>query len=161
MLKAKGWIFCTGLVWFVIGFYLLSKGINLVVYSLEATHSPFLSFFSQFSRRKEEAILMLVSLALLLGYIKGRFVLMKAVKRVVFRIRSLTPPIKVKEVYTKGYFILFISMMFLGISVRFLPITSDVRGFIDLTVGAALMNAALLYFRFTFAYRKIEESDQR
>jgi len=161
MLKAKGWIFFTGLIWFIIGFYLLSKGINLVVYSIQASHSPFLSFFSQFSRRQEESILMLVSLALLLGYIKGRFVLMKSVKRVVSRILSLTPPIKVKQVYTKGYFILLLSMMFLGLSVRFLPIASDVRGFIDLTIGAALMNGALLYFRFTLAYKKIEKSDQR
>ena len=51
-------------------------------------------------------------------------------------------------------------MVFLGISMRFLPLAQDIRGFVDLTIGAALMNGALLYFRFGFACRKIDQGNQ-
>jgi hypothetical protein len=38
-------------------------------------------------------------------------------------------------------------MMMLGMIFRYLPIPIDVRGFIDLAIGSALMNGAMLYFR--------------
>jgi uncharacterized protein YneF (UPF0154 family) len=157
MAKATTWIFLSGLIWTLVGFFLLSKGLTLVVYSLQADYTPFLAYFSSKVSSKESAVLLLICLALFIGYIKGRFILLKTVKRVVKRILSLTPPIKIKEVYSRSYLILLLSMTFIGVSVKFLPIAQDIRGFIDLIIGAALLNGSLLYYRFALACRKVEQ----
>lgn len=160
MNRVISWIVVSGLIWFVIGFFLLSKGINLSVYSLTASYSPFLSFLSNFTKSPEQSVLLLISLALLLGYIKGRFVLLKTVKRVVSRILSLQEPVKATQVYSKNYLFLIFFMVLIGFSIRYLPVAQDIRGFIDLTIGSALMNGALLYFRFAYAFRKINQENQ-
>jgi len=160
MKRVISWIVLSGVTWFVIGFFLLSKGINLSVYSLSASSSPIISFLSHFTKTPEQSVLLLISLALFLGYIKGRFVLLKTVKKVVSRILSLEEPIKVSQVYSKNYLILLFSMIALGVTIRYLPIAQDIRGFVDLTIGAALMNGALLYFRFAFACKKINQEKQ-
>lgn len=157
MIKAPTWIFLSGLIWSIVGFYLLSKGLTLVVYSLQADYTPFLAYFSSKVQTEETAILLMISIALFIGYIKGRFVLLKMVKRVVERILTLTPPIKIKELYSKSYLALLFTMVFIGISVKFLPISQDISGFIDLIIGAALLNGSLLYYRFAFACRKLEQ----
>jgi hypothetical protein len=38
-------------------------------------------------------------------------------------------------------------MMALGLVFRFLPIPIDLRGLIDVAIGSALINGAMLYFR--------------
>jgi hypothetical protein len=38
------------------------------------------------------------------------------------------------------------AMVGLGVTLRFLPIPVDLRGFIDTAVGSALVNGAMLYF---------------
>lgn len=157
MKKATSWIFISGLFWLVVGFVLLSKGITLLVYSLNSVSTPFLCLFSPLASSQESAVLILISLGLFFGYIKGRFVLLRTVKRVVERILSLAPPIKLKEVYTKNYLLLLLGMILLGISIRFMPISQDIKGFMYLTIGSALINGALLYFRFAFACRKAEK----
>lgn len=157
MKKAATWIFLSGLIWFVGGFILLSKGVTLLVYSLRSHPTPFLALFSSLTPTQETTVLLVIFLALIMGYVKGRFVLLRTVKRVVERILSLTPPIKVKEIYSRNYIFLLLGMLFLGFTIRFIPIPQDIKGFVDLTIGSALMNGALLYFRFAFACRKVEK----
>ena len=155
--KAITWIFLSGLIWTIAGFFLLSKGLTLVVYSLQGDHTPFLTYLSSKVASRESAVLLLVSLALFIGYIKGRFVLLKTVKRVVERILSLTPPIKTREVYSTSYFLLLLSMICIGISVRFLPVAQDISGFIGIILGAALLNGSLLYYRFALTCKKVQQ----
>lgn len=119
----KKWIAISGFLWLFIGTFLLYKGLHLVPDSLY------------------------LGVGLVIGFIKGRFVLAKTVSRVVSRIASLPLPIRFSDAYSRSYWILIGSMVVLGMSFKFLPISAELRGVIDVAVGFALMNGALLYFR--------------
>lgn len=142
----KSWIVVTGFLWALIGCTLLYKGLHFI--SLAALTSPaFLSWFGE----GERGATTLVGLGLVVGFIKGRFVLSKTVRRVTGRILSLPLPIRFNQVYGLPYLILIASMVFLGFCLRFVPI--DIRGFVDVAVGSALLNGAMLYFRAARAIR--------
>src|SRR5277367_1107621 len=98
---SKFWIAFSGVLWFGIGVFLLLLGVKLVVYSSVkgSLHSPLFDMF----KSKEQASLLFVTFGLLLGFVKGRFVLRKTVSRVVNRIRSLKAPIRFFDVYSWGY----------------------------------------------------------
>lgn len=155
-----------GLTWFAIGFFLLYMGIHLI---LSTVQNPFLlldhgrfSIIATFSSRTQDlqqTAIVIVSCCLFLGYLKGRFVLSKSVKRQVTRISLLPNPTSLNKIYSPGYYLLIASMMGLGMVLRFLPIGIDTRGAIDLTIGAALINGALLYFRYaTTKYHNLQQN---
>ncbi|HEY5259365.1 MAG TPA: hypothetical protein VIJ46_01875 [Rhabdochlamydiaceae bacterium] len=128
----KTFITLSGLVWLVVGIFLLMKGLSLITTGYVDG---------------DQTALLLISLGLAIGFVKGRFVLRKTVKRVVDRINSLPLPIQVSQVYSKGYYFLIGGMILLGMSMRWLPIPVAVRGTVDVAIGFALMNGAILYFR--------------
>ena len=113
-----------------------------------------IGFINSFVGKPEEAALILICFALFLGIIKGRFALKRTVNRVVTRIRTLPSPFPIKSLYTRGYLILLGSMVLFGMVFKFLPLPLDVKGFIDFTIGAALINGGMLYFREAFASSK-------
>ena len=137
-MKHRGWIAFSGFVWFAIGAMLLYKGLHLI----------------SFGQTAEKNATLLIAVGLLVGFIKGRFVLAKTVRRVVLRICSLSLPIRYKDVYTPSYYFLILGMMGLGILFRFLPIPIDIKGSVDVAIGSALINGAMLYFRAARAYDK-------
>lgn len=139
-MKHRGWIIFSGLLWLAIGSRLLYKGLQ------------FLSVAP-----KEKATLLLI-IGLLIGFFKGRFVLVKSIRKTVLRIVSLPLPIRVSNVYVPSYYILILGMMGLGIALRFLPLSSEIRGMIDVAIGSALLNGALLYFRYAKSYGKSSPS---
>ncbi len=127
-MKKKTAIFLSGAVWAVVGVWLLYKGLRLLSLSVD-----------------REAGSWWMAGGLLVGFIKGRFVLAKTVKRIAGRIDSLSEPIQLKTLYPKSYWLLLGSMSLLGFVLQFFPI--DWRAFIDVAVGSALINGAMLYFR--------------
>jgi hypothetical protein len=129
-MKHRGWIAFSGFLWFAIGGSLLYKGLKFI--SLGPS---------------QEMGTMLIALGLAIGFLKGRFVLSKTVARVSSRIASLPLPIRFKDAFSKSYWILIGCMMALGMLFRFLPISVEVRGVIDVAIGSALINGAMLYFR--------------
>lgn len=145
-MKQRGWILSSGATWFIIGIFLMYKGLRFVA---EAQMDPeSLSFrWNHSIGSANQASNWIIFFALIVGFAKGRFVFVKTVNRVVSRIRSLSLPIRFSQVYTKSYWILIGSMMMLGMLFRFLPIPIDIRGFVDVAIGSALMNGAMLYFR--------------
>jgi len=150
----KTLIFIAGFVWLAIGIGLLSLGIHFV---LETVRNPalaqiigcfsFTSFLSRFVPDRMQAIMLGIVLALMLGYIKGRLVLAKTVARQIKRIASLPNPASLKYLYSKSYYLLIASMIFLGMMMRYFPITLDTRGAIDIAIGSALINGATLFYR--------------
>jgi hypothetical protein len=74
--------------------------------------------------------------------------LAKTVKRTVNRITSFSEPIGLNQIYTKGYFLLIAAMMILASLMRVFRLPLDIRGTIDIAIGSALMNGALIYFRY-------------
>lgn len=145
-MKHRAWVVCSGFIWFAIGVSLIYKGLHFI--SVAAFQTDSLCFKMQgLFGSPQHAATGLIAAALLIGFLKGRFVLTKTVERVVTRIASLKLPIRFSEVYSKSYWILILSMVGIGISFRFLPISLDLRGVVDLAIGSALVNGSMLYFR--------------
>ncbi|MDE3046378.1 MAG: hypothetical protein KGJ02_07025 [Verrucomicrobiota bacterium] len=124
----KKWIYFSGLIWALAGFSLLYKGLSILGKQVDPNTASWW-----------------MAAGLLVGFIKGRFVLAKTVRRMCQRIASLAVPISVKDVYPKSYWILLGSMMLLGFALRLVPL--EWRGFIDVAVGSALLHGALLYVK--------------
>ena len=131
MFTHKTWILISGVLWGVVGCLLLYKGLQLLSEGVDLASSNRVSW--------------LVGVALLVGFVKGRFVLSKTVRRISLRLAEMQGPIRFVDAYPKSYWILLASMMALGFLLRLVPI--EVRGFIDVAVGSALLNGAMLYFR--------------
>lgn len=152
-MKYRGWIAFSGMIWFAIGAMLLFKGVKFIHLGTIQTNSLCHSYGPMFGSN-ERAATVLIAIGLFVGFLKGRFVLVKTVRRVVLRIVSLPLPIRFKDVYTSSYYLLIAGMMGLGMLFRFMPISVDFRGVIDVAIGSALINGAMLYFRAARSYDK-------
>lgn len=141
-MSGRKWMVVSGLSWLVIGTYLMVKGLKWVTLSMLQPETPrLLKWFVGFAGSLQQGALVLICCALLIGFIKGRMVLSKTVNRVVSLLRAGEGP------YDRKYYVIIGSMMGLGLLFRFLPIGYDIRGAIDVTIGSALINGAMLYFR--------------
>lgn len=147
----KGWMICSGLVWMMVGLWLLFKGIVLIAEGALGSH-PEISLSFRYFASAQQGAAVLVALGLFIGFIKGRFVLSKTVRRVCLRISELSLPIRIKQVYAPSYLLLLTSMMLLGMVVRFIPIALDLKGAIDVAIGSALLNGSMLYWRAARSY---------
>ncbi len=148
-MQHKNWIRISGLMWSLIGGFLLYKGIHLMELAIfgPQAHASLSHRLGSYVGGDEKGATAIIALSLLVGFIKGRFVLSKTVHRVCNRIASLSLPISFSQVYSPVYFLLIGSMILLGVGMRFAPIPIDLRGAIDIAVGSALINGSLLYFR--------------
>jgi hypothetical protein len=127
-MSKRAWISVSGLIWAMAGLMLLYKGLHIL------GELP-----------SQEVATWWVAVALLVGFIKGRFILSRTVNRITSHIVALPEPIHFLEVYPKSYWILLSSMIGISVLIRMTP--ADVHGFIDVAVGSALLNGSLLYFR--------------
>ncbi|MCI5052884.1 MAG: hypothetical protein MRY21_07110 [Simkaniaceae bacterium] len=134
----------SGSIWLSIGIMLLSKGLKLAVGMPMAT-GPLMDFLVSFSPAVENRALLIVCFGLFIGYVKGRYVLKKTVKQVTDHILTLPLPLDVKRLYKPRFFIIIGAMVVLGQLMRFVP--NDIRGLVDIAVGSALINGAMLYYR--------------
>jgi hypothetical protein len=152
-LSKRAWITISGMIWFIVGIGLLTLGLNFIVFKAQVETQETTSLIAKIAPMaggREKAAMTLIVIGLILGFIKGRFVLIKTVRRVVERILALPLPIKISEVYSKNYLMLIGSMILLGLSMKWLGFPSEVRGLIDVAIGSALMNGAVAYFRLAF-----------
>lgn len=152
-------IVISGFVWFAIGFYLLQLGLNLLLGNLSqdivlGQSYPFVAIISNFLGNAENATIFLLVVALFIGYLKGRHVLGKSAKRGVERIQTLPNPASLASIYSAKYYVLLAVMIGLGISIKYLGLSNDVRGFIDAIIGSALINGAMVYFRLAVGLKK-------
>lgn len=149
-------IFLSGLLWLIVGCFLLPLGLNFVVSAILKENAlishPILSFIAPYVGGLEQAALVWISIALLLGVLKGRTVFAKSVRRGVDRILSFPNPTQLKNIYSPSYYLLLGAMILIGVLMRYTPV--DVRGGVDIAVGSALINGSLLYFRQAWLARK-------
>lgn len=135
-----GWIVLSGAVWLLVGGFLLSMGLYLLIL--------------QPSLQSRELTMLLVSLGLVLGFMKGRFILSKTAQKAVKKVLLIAEPISFFQVYPPIYLGLIASMMLLGIGLKWLEIASHIRGIIDTAVGFALINASIIYFQSAYVLKK-------
>jgi len=150
-------IVLSGVIWLVIGVFLMSMGLNFIVQSilqenLLTMHRPILDFFAKILGGHDEGAIALIAIALVIGFFKGRFVLKKTVGRTIARIRALPNPAPLSQIYHKAYYLLIGFMFVLGFIVRFFSL--DIRGGVDVIIGSALINGAILYFRHSYVAPK-------
>lgn len=138
--------------WLGIGVFLLYKGLRLLVELAPGTsHSSMLSFFSEIAGGTQQAVLMCICIGLFVGFMKGRFVLSKTVTRLSNRFFSYGRPMLLKEMYPAYYLALVGSMILLGMSLKWMPVPQELRGTVDVAIGAALTNGAFQYLRVAFS----------
>ncbi|MBI3508280.1 MAG: hypothetical protein HY069_01405 [Chlamydiia bacterium] len=142
----RQWIATAGFLWFLIGVLLTLKGIYWMGEAIESTNSLSFRYQETFGTVHQTATVF-TSIALLIGWAKGRFVLFKTVRRVAQRILALQPPIALTQAFSKSYWFLIGGMMALGMGMKAISMPEDVRGCIDLAVGTALLQGSLYYFR--------------
>ena len=147
-MSVRKWIVISGLSWLGIGAYLMVKGLKWITLAMTALETPrLIGWLSGIAGTVQQGTLVLICVSLLVGFIKGRMVLAKTVRRIVARLRAQEAPIRFSQAYDRKYYMILGLMMGLGLLFRFLPIAFDVRGAIDVTIGSALINGAMLYFR--------------
>ncbi|MBM3192130.1 MAG: hypothetical protein FJZ63_05735 [Chlamydiae bacterium] len=143
-------IVISGCVWLFIGCLLTVRGLFFIVGSMLVSsydESPLLKFLQKFFQDPEKSLLFLVFFAVMLGFLKGRFVLARTVRRAVKRLVLLPAPLKVQALFPWSYLLVMVAMMGLGMLFKYLSLAKDVRGFIDIAVGSALVNGAFIYFK--------------
>ncbi len=138
-----------GFLWLTVGLVLLPMGLNFIVSSLlienRAKAQPVLDFLAPMTGDRESAALVWIALMLAIGFLKARRIFAKSVQRSVLRLSSLPNPAPLSKLYPLSYYLLIGAMIFLGFLLRFVPL--DIRGGIDVAVGSALINGAVLYFK--------------
>lgn len=141
-------IIISGMIWFAIGAWLMPLGLNfLVLAAKDGQYSPWLDAITPLVGSLEIASIVLVTLALMAGYIKGTKVLGKSADRGIARIHTLPNPAPITQIYTPVYYLLIAFMVLLGMSMKWMAVPLDIRGFVDAAVGAALINGSMVYFR--------------
>lgn len=149
-------VIISGLVWLFVGLVLLTLGLTLLSGLLDPVSlayqqkAPILNLFSD-KLGPESVVLGLIVLGLLAGNFKGRIVLGKAAAKGIDRLRAFPNPTPLSNIYSKKYYLLLGSMVLLGMVVKFLP--TDIRGLVDVTIGTALINGSLYYFKDAFLKR--------
>lgn len=155
--KASSLIAFSGLVWLAVGLYLLPLGLNLLIRSVEsASYGPLLSLLAPKFFNGEEAALAIVALGLGIGFVKGKTVFAKTVQKSVERILSFETPISISKLYSLRYCLLLGVMIMIGVSFKVFDLAHDIRGLVDVAIGSALINGALIYFRQALAVRRSE-----
>lgn len=136
----------SGVLWMGVGILLLLKGFSLLLHPSDQT-SALLPFIQSLTKDAEQASLLLVSISLLIGFLKGRLVLAKTASRVIKKILSLPNPCSVSSIYGRGYLLLLASMVSLGVLLKWIPVPHDIKGVVDIAIGSALTNGSAFYFR--------------
>ena len=120
----------SGLLWGVIGGWLMSKGFRYLLWG--APH---------------EFAWPLISVSLLLGHLKGKYVMRRAVMRIMDRVMILPQPLPLMQVYSPAYLLLMGAMITLGIGLKRVGLPPAYLGCIDLAIGFALLQGALHWIR--------------
>ena len=131
----------SGVIWLSIGLFLLNLGITFITQG-------------QLTGQENSSMFYIV-IALIVGQFKGRFVMTKAAQRSFDRITALKNPTSLNNLYTRGNYLLIVLMMGLGMLMKYISLPYMIRGFIDIAVGAALIQGALAYIRFAGQSSKV------
>jgi hypothetical protein len=124
------------LFWIFGGMVLLSRAVSF----LQPSVAPLLQGVALPSE-----VWVALGLSLVVGLLKGQFVLKKSCQRNVARIASLTEPAKPFHVYDIRSWVVILLMIGLSVLVQQLGLPDLVRGSILLTVGIALLRSSLFY----------------
>ena len=98
----------------------------------------------------QQAVIISIVVALIIGGAKGKFVLTKTARRNKTRIDQLAEPLKAHQVYAKAFYFFIIGMMALGFLLR--NFNEYIGGYVVVAaiycgIGIALMVSSLVYWK--------------
>lgn len=143
----------SGAVWLIVGTMLFKLGVTFMLEGYQGIvfvtdhYSSLFDLASSIFGGQENAVLFYIILGLGLGYYKYRKVLKKQTQKAYDRISQLPELTPIWKIYNKQSYLILIGMMALGMCFKYLPFPFDIRGIIDITVGAALIQGSILFFR--------------
>jgi hypothetical protein len=137
----------SGIVWLLMGLFLLRRGILFLMSGLHDPNVSLLPFLTSWLGVAESGVALLVIIGLAIGYIKGKTVLKKSAYRVMNRLRTMPEPLPLHQLYHWSFYLLIGGMIGLGIMMNVLGMPVDLRGTILIAIGAALLNGSVFYFK--------------
>ena len=127
-----------GSIWGLVGLFLMVRGVLMYQIALETQNAT------------QSALAIAITLSIIMGVAKGRFVLSKTARRNKSRIEKIEGPLKVHHVYAMSFYFLIAGMILLGVSLRaFNEYLGGyvVVGAIYCGIGLALMVSSLTYWK--------------
>ena len=126
-----------GLIWIIVGGFLIYRGSGL--YNMAVTEQ----------NTSKETIIISLTLGIVLGIIKGKFVLSKTARRNRDRINQLTPPLKIHNIFSGPFYGFIAGMMALGFLLR--TFNTYLGGYVVVAaiycgIGMALIAASYVYW---------------
>ena len=129
-----------GGIWGLVGLFLISRGAHLYQLAVAEQHAS------------QQAIIFSGIAGLIIGGIKGKFVLAKTARKNIARIDNLVAPLKLHHVFSKPFYGFILGMMLLGFLLRYLNTYLGgyvVVGAIYCGIGMALIVASRAYWNAT------------
>ena len=127
-----------GLIWVIVGFFLIYRGSGL--YNLAVIEQ----------NSSKEALIISVILGVVMGTLKGKFVLSKTALRNRNRINQLVPPLSIHQIFSGAFYGLIAGMMILGFLMR--QFNAYLGGYVVVAsiycgIGMALIAASSVYWK--------------
>jgi len=127
-----------GLIWIIVGLFLIYRGSGL--YNLAVIEQ----------NTSKEALIISVILGVVIGILKGKFVLRKTALRNCNRINQLVPPLSIHHVFSSSFYGLIAGMMILGFLLR--EFNAYLGGYVVVAsiycgIGMALIVASSVYWK--------------
>ena len=126
-----------GLIWTIVGCFLIYRGSGL--YSLAVTEQ----------NTSKETIIISLILGIVVGAIKGKFILSKTARRNRDRINQLSPPLKIHNIFSGPFYGFIAGMVALGFLLR--AFNTYIGGYVVVAaiycgIGMALIAASYVYW---------------
>ncbi len=127
-----------GGLWVLVGIFLIYRGINLFQLASNEQHTS------------PNAILFSSVVGLIIGGIKGKFVLAKTARKNISRIDSLKAPLKIHHVFSTPFYGFIGAMILLGVLLR--TFNGYLGGYVVVAaiycgIGMALIIASMVYWK--------------
>ena len=127
-----------GLIWIIVGLFLIYRGSGL--YNLAVIEQ----------NTGKETLIISVILGVVIGIIKGKFVLSKTALRNRHRINQLVPPLSIHQIFSGAFYGLIAGMMVLGFLLR--EFNAYLGGYVVVAsiycgIGMALIAASSVYWK--------------
>ena len=127
-----------GLIWIIVGLFLIYRGSGL--YNLAVIEQ----------NTSKETLIISVILGVVIGILKGKFVLSKTALRNRNRISQLVPPLSIHQVFSGPFYGFIAGMMILGFLLR--EFNGYLGGYVVVAsiycgIGMALIAASSVYWK--------------
>ena len=127
-----------GLIWVIVGLFLIYRGSGL--YNLAVIEQ----------NTSKETLIISIILGVVIGILKGKFVLSKTALRNRNRINQLVPPISIHQIFSGPFYGFIAGMMILGFLLR--EFNGYLGGYVVVAsiycgIGMALIAASRVYWK--------------